>query len=287
MMAYAFHIGIVLMVYIILVVSSHLLINVSRLISLGQAAFFGIGAYITALVAMGLGLSLIPALLAVMLVNASVAAMLAWPVMKLKGDYFILATLAFQFIVFSILYNWTAVTGGSLGVSGIPAPEILPGVVVSGLPAFFAMTLIITVIVAFLFYKLQYSYFGLLVKAQRDSEPAMKAAGRDTQSTRVYIFVISGAFIGVASYLYATYMSYIHPAGFNLEASIFILLAVFVGGTEKLRGAVMGAALIVLLPEFLRFARIPEHMAGHVNQIIFGLALIVLVIFKSKSLKPK
>lgn len=277
---YLLHIGTSLFIYAILVVSSHLLINVGRQISLGQAAFFGIGAYFTALATMVLGLSLLPSLLLVMVFNALVAFLLALPVVKMKGDYFILATLAFQFIVYNLLYNWTAVTKGSLGISGIPQPELFPGISISQPLGFFFLTLVVVFVVIFVFYKLYKSPFGMITRALREGEYALLASGRNTNRIRLLLFVISAAFIGCGAYLHATFMSYIHPGSFNLEASIFILIAVFIGGSEKIWGALAGAAFVVLLPELLRFVEVPDHIAAHINQMIYGLALIGLIFIR-------
>ena len=118
-MEYIGHILILINIYIILTVSTGLIVGLSRMISLGQAAFYGIGAYITALCIMVLELSLIPSLIIVMLVNAGISLLLAIPAIRLKGDFFILATLAFQFIIYALLNNLTDITKGSYGIGGI------------------------------------------------------------------------------------------------------------------------------------------------------------------------
>ncbi len=280
MIYYLLNIGNFALIYIILAVSSHLLIRVANQISLGQAAFFGIGAYITALCTLRLGLPLLPSVIVVMVFNGLLAYIIAIPSVKLKGDYFVMATLAFQFIVYSVLYNWKAVTGGSEGILGIPSPKVFLFVDISGQFTFFLLSIILTVCLMFLFYKLQYSMFGKMLKALQHDELSLNALGRDTRKIKISVFVISSAFIGWASYLYASYMTYIDPDSFNLQESIFILIAVLLGGTHKIRGAVYGALFMVFLPEILRFIHIPDDVAAAVNQIILGLLLILIVFYR-------
>lgn len=280
MLYYLLNIGNFALIYIILAVSSHLLVRVANQISLGQAAFFGIGAYITALCTLTLDLPLLPSIIVVMLFNGFLAYLIAIPSVKLKGDYFVMATLAFQFIVYSVLYNWKGVTGGSEGVSGIPAPKVFFVADVSGQFSFFLLSLVLTIVLLYFFYKLQYSMFGKILKALQQDEISLNALGRDTRKIKISVFVISSAFIGWASYLYASFMTYIDPDSFNLQESIFILIAVLLGGTHKIRGAVYGALFMVLLPEILRFSQIPDNIAAAVNQIILGLLLIIIVFYR-------
>lgn len=284
MLNYLLNISNFALIYIILAASSHLLIRVSNQISLGQAAFFGIGAYITALCTQVFNLPLLPSLLIVMFVNGAIAFLIALPTVKLVGDYFVMATLAFQFIVFAILYNWTSVTGGSEGISGIPSPLFFGIDSISANLDFFILNLVLTITLLFLFYKLQYSMYGKVLKALHINELTLKATGRDTRKIRISVFVISSAFIGWGSYLYATYMSYIDPSSFNIHESIFILIAVLLGSSEKIRGAVFGAVIMILLPEVLRFVQIPDTIAAPINQIILGLLLLFIVYFRGNRL---
>lgn len=277
MSAYLLHIAIIALIYIILAVSTHLLVRIANQISLGQAAFFGIGAYITAMCTMVLGLSLVPSLLIIMATNALFALLLALPSVRLKGDYFVMATLAFQFIVYSLLYNWEDLSQGPGGITGIPNARITFIGSLSGPASYFILSLVLTIILLIIFYRLQRSPFGLLLRALREDELSLQALGRNTHLLKLQVFMISGAFIGWASYLYATYMSYIDPSSFNLQESIFILIAVLLGGSERIYGTMLGALIMVALPEILRFAGLPDSVAAPLNQVILGTLLIILV----------
>jgi len=286
-MEYLIHIGILILIYTIITVSSNLLIGLSNQISLGQAAIYGIGAYITALCSMILNLSMIPTIIIVVLVNALVSFFLSIPAIRLKGDFFILTTLAFQFIVFSILYNLNSVTGGSDGISGIPSPEIFKIFTLDSTFSIFILALALAIIVVWLFHHFFYSPFGLALVAMREDEVALKVLGRSTRNLKIWSFVVSSAFIGLASYLYASYMTYINPGAFNLEESIFILIAVLIGGVGSIRGSILGAAFIILLPEALRFLGLPDQYAAPMQQMIYGLILVLLMFVRPGGLIGK
>ena len=283
-MGYLSHILILINIYIILSVSTGLLVGLSRMISLGQAAFYGIGAYITALCILLLDLSLIPSLILVMFVNAGISLLLALPAVRLKGDFFILATLAFQFIVYYLLNNLVSVTNGTLGIGGIGPASLFGIFEISGQGGFLIMSAVLAVIVLALFYKLFHSPYGLALKALREDEVALQTTGRNTHRLKILAFVISSAFIGWASYIFATYMTYIYPGGFHLEESIFILIAVLLGGSGTIRGGVAGAVFVIVIPELLRYAGFPDDIAAPLKQILFGLILILVMRYRPNGL---
>jgi len=283
-MGYIIHILILINIYVILTVATGLIVGVSRMISLGQAAFYGIGAYITALCILLLDLSLIPSLILVMVVNGLISLLLALPAIRLKGDYFILATLAFQFIIFSLLNNLTGITNGNIGVSGIGPAELFGLIEIKGQTSFLVLSSVLMLIVIFILYKIYYSPFGLALKALREDEIALQTMGRNTQRLNLMAFIISSAFIGWASYIFATYMTYIYPGGFHLEESIFILIAVLVGGSGTIRGGIAGAVFVILVPEMLRYAGFPNDIAAPLKQILFGLILIIIMRYRPNGL---
>ena len=283
-MGYLSHIIILINIYVILTVATGLIVGLSRMISLGQAAFYGIGAYITALCIILLDLSLIPSLILVMIVNGLVSLLVAIPSIRLKGDYFILATLAFQFIVFALLNNLSDITNGSLGISGIEPVSFLGIVSISSQTAFLILSGILAAIAVFVFYMIYHSPFGTALKALREDEVALQTMGRNTRRMKILAFVISSAFIGWASYIFATYMTFIYPGGFHLEESIFILIAVLVGGSGTIRGAIAGAVFVIVIPELLRFTGLPDSIAAPMKQIFFGLILILIMRYRPNGL---
>jgi branched-chain amino acid transport system permease protein len=271
-------------IYIILCVSTNLLVGMTNLLSLGQAAFYGIGAYIAVFCLMILNLPLISSLILVMIGTALASLLIAYPSLRLKGDYFVLATLGFQLIVFTILYNWVSVTRGPYGIPGIPSPKLFGLIPISGLMPFLILSSIFALIIVGVFFKLIYSPFGRVLKGIRDDELAVLSLGRNVTGFKIWAFVISSAFIGIAGFIYATYVSYIDPTSFNLDEAIFILAAVLIGGTGNIRGPVIGAVFVVVLPELLRFVGFPDSVAANLRQIVYGLALIILMYFRPQGL---
>lgn len=283
-MEYVIHLIILINIYIILTTSSNLLVGLTNLLSLGQAALYGIGAYLSVLAIMVFHWSFIPALLFSMVCTGLLSLLIAYPSLRLKGDYFVLATLGFQLIVFNILYNWVSVTRGPYGIPGIPKPRLFGDVEISGLWAFLILSIVLTVIVISLFHNLIHSPFGRALRGVRDDELSMQALGKNITALKIQAFIISSAFIAISGFLYATYVSYIDPTSFNLDESIFILSALIVGGLGNIRGPVIGALVVILLPEALRFIGLPDSVAANIRQIIYGLALIVLMRFRPQGI---
>lgn len=283
-MNYVMHIIIMMNIYIILTVSTNLLVGMTNLLSLGQAAFYGIGAYLAVWALMILHIPLIPTIVLVMLGTAAFSLFIAYPTLRLKGDYFVLGTLGFQLIVFTILYNWVSVTRGPYGIPGIPSPKLFGLITISGLIPYLIFSLVMSLLTIFVFYKLIHSPFGRVLKGIRDDEIAILSLGRNVTAFKIWSFVISSAFIGVAGIIYATYVSYIDPTSFNLDEAIFILAAVLIGGTGNIRGPVVGAIFVVILPELLRFVGFPDAIAANMRQIIYGLSLIILMFYRPQGL---
>ncbi len=283
-MNYIFHILIMINIYIILTLSTNLLLGMTNMLSLGQAAFYGIGAYLTVFALEILGLPLIPALLFVIILTALSSLVVAYSSLRLKGDYFVLTTLGFQLIIYTILYNWVAVTKGPFGISGIPAPKLFGVFVISGIIPYLILSSALTFAIIWLFYKLIHSPFGQVLKGLREDELAMKALGRDVTQYKIQVFLIASGFIGISGFLYATYTSYIDPTSFNLDEAIFILAALILGGPGNIKGPIAGAVFVVILPEILRFIGLPDAIAANMRQIIYGLIIILLMRYRPRGL---
>lgn len=280
-MEYVMHIGIMLCIYIILVLSTNLTVGMANLLTMCQAAFYGIGAYIGTYFLMQFNLPFVVIALLVMLATGITSLLVSYASVKLKGDYFILATLGFQMIIYTILYNWVSVTRGPYGIPGIPSIKLFGIWSLDGIYAYFFLALALAVIVALVFNSLQCSPFGRMLKAIRTDELSAKALGRNTVQLKAWAFFISAAFAGVAGLIYASYVSYIDPTSFTLDESIFIITALFIGGIgSRVWGPIVGAAVVVILPELLRFVGLPDAVAANLRQVIYGLVLIVLMFFR-------
>lgn len=283
-MEYFFHIIIMVNIYILLVLSANLPIGMANLLTMGQAAFYGIGAYISAYFLMQFNLPFLLVAFFVMSLTGLFSFLISFSSMKLKGDYFILATLGFQMIVYTVLYNWTEVTKGPYGISGIPPIKIAGIWEISGIYGYVCLTTIVAVLVAYLFKNIKSSPYGRVLRAIKNDEHSVAAMGRNPIAFKSWAFFLSAAFSGLAGLFYASYVSYIDPTSFTLDESIFIISALFIGGTGNIRGPVLGAIFVITLPEILRFVGMPDSIAANMRQIIYGLALIIVMYFRPQGL---
>jgi len=283
-MEYILHIVIMLNIYIMLVLSANLPVGMARLLTLCQAAFYGIGAYVSAFFLMQFDLPFIVVALAVMLITGAFSWVVSFASIKLKNDYFILGTLGFQMIVYTVLYNWTDVTRGPYGIPGIPGVKIAGVWELTGVWAYAALTLVTMGVVVLFFHLIKTSPYGRLLKAMRNDELSVQSVGRNTVAARSWAFFLSAAISGLAGLFYASYVSYIDPTSFTLDESIFIISALFIGGVGNIRGPVLGAVFVVLLPELLRFVGMPDAIAANMRQIIYGLSLILIMYFRPQGL---
>ncbi len=123
-----------------------------------------------------------------------------------------------------------------------------------------------------------------MLKGVRDDELAVLSLGRNVITFKIWAFIISSAFIGIAGMIYATYITYIDPTSFNLDEAIFILAAVLIGGTGNIRGPVIGAIFVVVLPELLRFVGFPDNIAANLRQMVYGLSLIIIMRYRPQGI---
>lgn len=282
-MDYVFHLLIIINIYIIATVSLNMLIGFSGILSLSHAAFYGIGAYISAILVMRVGAPYLLAVLATIVGTAVIAYLIAKPTLRLKGDYFLLASLGFQIVIFRILFNWYSLTRGPAGLIDIPRPSFF-GSMVSSQFSYFIFTSVAAAIFLIFAHFLMDSPFGRVLKAIREDEIAAQSLGKNVTRFKTLIFIITGSMVGVSGSLYAHYITYINPFSFTLGESIFMLSLVIIGGMGTLAGSTVGAALLILMPEFLRFLHLPLAVAGPLRQMIYGILLIVFVKFRPQGL---
>ncbi len=277
---YPLHMLLMINIYIILGFSINLVTGYTGLLSLGHGAFYGISAYITVFGLMVLKVSFLPALILAILFNIITSLLISLPAIRLKHDYFVLAVIGFQMVVFTVLYNWTAVTRGPYGIPGIPRPNILGLWNISDTWEYVVLSYLLLILVFIYFSKLDRSSFGRVLKGIRDDELVVQSMGRNVNLVKVYVFAVSAGIAAFAGALFATSATYIDPTSFTLDESIAILMIIFIGGSGNLKGVIWGAIFVELLPEILRFVQLPDAVAANLRQIIFGLLLIVLMRFK-------
>ncbi|MDH1263403.1 ATP-binding cassette domain-containing protein [Pseudomonas sp. GD03944] len=228
-------------------VGLNILIGLSGQISFGHIAFYAIGAYVSALLTMA-GLPLGLAMLAAGLACGAIGALLAIPALRVSGPYLAMITIAFALVVHHGLIEWRSLTGGANGLMGIPMPEI------GSLDPSVSMALIATALMVgalALFQRLRHSGWGMAMRAVKSAEIAARSLGFNPVQTKTLAFALSALLTGLAGSLVAPLMMFINPASFPFSQSILFVLAVIVGGSGTLFGPLLGALLIVLLPEML------------------------------------
>jgi len=283
---YIFHILILVSLYSILGLSLNLAMGYAGMLSLCHAAFYGIGAYAATLLMMKASVPFFPSLLAAMLVTGTIAYLISIPSVRFHGDFFVLATLGFQMIVFSVLYNWTDFTRGAYGIPGIPQPSLF-GFRLDSPARYVLFALLASAGTLWVMCRLVRSPYGRTLQAVRDDEIAASALGKDIVSFRRSALTIAATIAGLAGVLFAGYATYIDPTSFNLDESVFLLCVVIIGGTGNLRGPFVGAVVLVALPEILRFLRMPDAIAANARQIIYGLLLVLAMRFRPQGIAGK
>lgn len=282
-MNYLLHILVLVNIYAVLSLSLNLLVGYAGLLSLCHAAFYGIGAYTGALLMVDAGLGFWSALPLAVVMTVLLSFSISVPALRLKGDYFVLASLGFQGIVFSVLRNWTSLTRGPYGISGIPQPTFF-GIEISSPLAYVFFTGAIALVCVGLLHLIGHSPFGRALKTIREDELAASALGKNVFRLKVKAFAISAGFAAVPGVLLAGYLSYIDPTSFTLLESIFILSIIIIGGTGNTSGPLLGAVLLIFLPEALRFLGVPNAIAANLRQITYGLILIIVLRFRPQGL---
>ena len=276
-MEYLLHILLIAGIYVILTLSLNLIVGYTGLPALGHAAFSCIGAYTSSLLALNMGLSPWIGLMIGACVAALSGAIIGYPAVRLKGDYLALATFGLGVIVYSIAKNWVSLTRGPMGLPGIPGFSVF-GFQLSEIWSYLLLVFVFVMLTIFVINRIVDSPFGRILRSIREDEIASEALGKDTTKHKLLVFIIGAFFAGIAGSLYAHYITFIDPSSFTVMESITILLMVIFGGMGSISGSVVGAVILVIFPELLRFLGMPSAIAAPMRQMIYGLLLIVLML---------
>lgn len=282
-MEYLLHILILIGIYIILSVSLNLIVGFAGLISVSHAAFYGIGAYVAALLALKLHSPFLINIICAIVLSGLLGALIGVPSLRIRGDYFVIATFAFQVITFTILNNWGSLTGGPMGLRGIPQPAIFD-LRISTNYGFLVLVGIFCVLTLWITRRIVRSPFGRVLMAIREDETFAQAAGKNVAAYKILVSVIGAGMAAVAGVMYAHYITFIDPTTFTVMESIFIISIVIIGGAGSLWGPVVGALILVIMPEFLRFIGLPSSVAANIRQILYGGLLVAFMMWRPRGL---
>jgi branched-chain amino acid transport system permease protein len=203
--------------------------------------------------------------------------LVAIPSLRVAGDYYIVASFGLQTVILTVFINWTSLTNGHAGLPGIPRPEIF-GYVIDNPFKYVGLAAALAAFTCAVCHRLTHSAFGRTLRAIREDEIAAQATGKNVVRVKILITTISSALGALAGSLYAHYITYINPTSFTLEESIFIASLVILGGTQRLAGPMVGAFILLAVPEALKFLAIPDAVAAPMRQIIYG-GLLILFMF--------
>jgi branched-chain amino acid transport system permease protein len=263
-------------IYTLLTLGLNMLMGYAGQISLGHAAFYGLGAYTTGILTVHFSWSPWLALPVSIVLTTTVAYLVAKPILKLQGYYLGMGTLGFGMIVFILFREWSRFTGGDSGLVGIPALA-LGSISLSSRTSYFFLVWIAVLIGFEVCGRVVNSRVGRALRAIHDSEQAAAAMGIDTSRIKVQVFVLSALFAAVAGFLYAHMVNFISPNSFDFLTSVRMVTMVVIGGMASIWGAVLGASVITLLPQFL-------HVFMDYEMLIYGLILMVIMIFLPQGL---
>jgi branched-chain amino acid transport system permease protein len=292
MWAYLNNLAVLITINAILAVTLNFVLGYAGIFSMAHAVFFGIGAYTAALVAMKLGAGFLLSTVIAMGVSGLISLALALPALRVRGEYFVAASLGLQMLAMTVFSEWKGVTGGIGGITNIP-PARFPGFEITTPEQYLVLALICLALVMLTIAVLVRSSFGRSLKAIRDDETAAWAFGKNVAVIKTMAVVLSSALASVGGSLYAFYLSFINVESFTLDTSVLLMAMVIIGGTATLFGPVGGTILILLLPAALSYLPgLPQTEVGSIQQIVYGLAMVLLMIYRPGGLfgfreKPK
>ncbi len=263
-------------IYIILALGLNVVVGFTGLLNLGFVAYYAIGAYSFALLNTNLGMGFWSAMPLSVIITVMAGFLFAVPAVRLKGDYLALVTLGFGEIVHITLNNWDSLTKGPNGISGITPPYIL-SVGLTTLNSFYYLVMFFVVIAIIIMRRVHASKIGRAWIALREDEIATSAVGINTTMYKLYSVAFGAFWAGLAGSLFAAKMRFISPESFTFMESVLILCMVIVGGLGSIAGVILGAVILVFLPEVLREVQLYRMLA-------LGAGLVALMIFRPQGL---
>ena len=274
--AYYLRILIYIGIYTILALSLNLINGYTGLFSIGHAAFYGIGAYSSALLTLRLGIPFIAALPLSGLIAGLFGFLMGIPTLRLSGIFLTLATLGFNIIYVLLMVNLEGLTRGPLGIAGIPTPKIL-SYSFSHQVDYYYLVFFLVLFTLGSIYRIIHSRFGNALLAIREEETAAEAVGVNTVHYKTAVFTLSTFYAGIAGSFFAHYIRFIAPDSFTFWESFTLLAMLSLGGQGNLVGPIVGAALLIALPELFRF--LTDY-----RMIFYGLVLIFMMLFRREGL---
>lgn len=283
MTTYIVGVLVVVVIFGLLAVSLDLLIGYSGLFTIVHGALFGMGAYTSAILVKTLGFGFWGGGLAALVAGGLISLLIAIPSLRVSGHYLVLASFGVQEVLHALYLNLDSVTGGPAGLRGIPRPRLFGSEIASN-TSYLALYSVLAAVCILFILALVRSPFGLLLKAIREDELVPQTLGKPVVALKIKAFMVSGATAGFAGAMYAHYITFVSPETFDVHASILILSMVLIGGMGTLWGPFLGAAVLTVLPEALRFLPLDSTTLGPLRQVVYGVVLVVFCFVRPRGL---
>ncbi len=280
---YFLHLMILALIWVVIAQGQNLIQGFTGYVSIASAGFMGVGAYASTLLCLRLGISVWMAMFCAPFITAVIAVFVGYPSLRVKGHYFAIVTLAYNLVIFIILNNFSSLTGGEGGLTNVPRPEgfSFAGYRLSfdGREAYYYLVLFAAMFATSICALILRSRVGQVLLSIRQNETLAQAVGIETWHYKLFAFVLSAAFAGLAGALYAHFIGFLNPEPFGVDQSLNAILAVILGGSGTLSGPVVGAFLVVALPEYLR-------VADTLRLVVYGALLILTTIYMPRGAVP-
>jgi branched-chain amino acid transport system permease protein len=269
----------IIFIYSIVTIGQNVITGYAGMLTLGHAAFFGIGAYTSALLVQRLDWPWLAGLVAGAVVSGVMGFLVALPCLRVQSDFLSLVTIAFGSVFTVVALNWVSLTRGPSGLPGLSRPKIGP-FVFSSPDSMYWLALGIFVLVFIVTWRVTGSAIGRAWQAVRDDELGAAAQGIPVARYRIYAFVYGTVLAGLAGGVLAHYLQFVGPTSFSLDISLQVMLMTIIGGLASLVGSVVGTSIMVLIPEVFR--PLVEYQLG-----IGGLILVLLMVLRPQGILGK
>jgi branched-chain amino acid transport system permease protein len=285
-MSYIIHILDMCLIWAILGVSMNLLLGYTGLMSMGHAAFFTVGAYGSALLAIHLGVNFYVAMILGISIGVLIGFLTSLPALRVRDDYLILLTLGIQMVTYGVVVAGVRFTGGTQGLAHIPSPSFF-GIKLDSAISFLPLIIAFCAIAVAISWRMINSPFGRLLKSIRDDDIASRAVGKNVTAIKVTVFAVASGMAAMAGSLYAHYSGFISASAFTVDQSIAMVVVVVIGGTANIWGSVVGAFIMVILPEVINLLPGTALLISPIREIVYGAMLILFIRFRPQGLIPE
>lgn len=267
------------LVYIPAALGQNLILGNAGLLAMGQAAFMGVGAYTAAILSVRTDLGGLWTLLAAIVVSGIAGALVGIPALRIRGDYLFIVSLGFNLMLIDMAVKWVDVTGGATGLS-ISDNLVIAGWDVGFDENFYLVFVAVVLLACFVTWAIGSSRFGKTIEALRDDTPAALSIGIRPDVSRVAIFAIGCALAGVSGWMLTYYLGFVGPPSFRVNVSVLIFEMAVIGGLGRVSGSIIGAIIIIAVPEFLR--PLQDY-----RDIIGGVFIVILMVVRPQGLLGK